>query len=284
MLYICATPIGNLQDITLRAITTLQQADIILCEDTRVSKKLLQAHNITYKKLISLHAHNEEHISQEVLKWLADGLNIVQITDAGTPNISDPGAKLCQIVLNAGFPVTPIPGACAYISLLSISGLPYHTLFYGFLPATSNKRIKAITAFIASQYAICTYEAPHRIIDTIQAIIDILGANTMITMGRELTKQFETIKQLSAQELLNFIISDKYQQKGEFVLIIHPNITNNNCNKQNHDIILSSENIKLINILAKKMPPKEAANIASEITNIHKDIYYQYLLTQKLSL
>lgn len=142
MLYVCATPIGNLKDISLRAIDILNKSDIILCEDTRVSSHLLNNHQIKYKKLVALHEHNENEITDKVIDWLNNGLIITQISDAGTPNISDPGARLCKKVREQGFKISPIPGACAYVTLLSVAGLDLPNLFYGFLPSTKSRRKK----------------------------------------------------------------------------------------------------------------------------------------------
>ena len=139
MLYICATPIGNLQDISFRAIEVLNSSDIILCEDTRQSKNLLAAHNINYKHLVSLHEHNENQVTEKVLLWLQEGLTITQVSDAGTPGISDPGARLCNAVLAHGYKISPIPGACAYTSLLSVAGIMQPSLFYGFLPSNKSR-------------------------------------------------------------------------------------------------------------------------------------------------
>ena len=223
MLYVCATPIGNLSDISLRALEILKISDIILCEDTRTSKQLLQAHNIPYKKLLSLHKYNENAVSKEILNYLSEGLVITQISDAGTPNISDPGAILCAAVLDAGYKVIPIPGACAYISLLSISGIMTPHAFYGFLPSNKTARYNQLLSWRKIyNHAICFYESPHRIIACIEDIIECLGSERMLLMGRELTKQFETIKKLPARELLDFIKNDKNQLKGEFSIILYP--------------------------------------------------------------
>lgn len=274
MLYICATPIGNLKDITLRALEILTKCDVILCEDTRVSQKLLNHHNISYNKLIAFHEHNEQSMIPKILQWLDQGLDIVQICDAGTPGISDPGSRLVNQVREY-HQVTPIPGSCAYITLLSVGGIEAPSLFYGFLPSTSGKRQKALLEFKSVKYSIGIYESPHRIIDTVSDIVNILGENREIIMGRELTKQFETIKKGNACDILTFIQSDPNQQKGEFVLIILP-VTDNDSN-----VNITPESEKLLSLLIKELPPKKAVNICHEITNIDKDVLYEFAIRNK---
>jgi 16S rRNA (cytidine1402-2'-O)-methyltransferase len=275
MLYICATPIGNLNDISIRAIETLSRSDVILCEDTRTSRHLLDKHQIPYKKLIALHDHNENEIAAKVVIWLSEGLTITQISDAGTPGISDPGARLCSYVRQHGFKISPIPGACAYISLLSVSGLTMPSLFYGFLPAKKTARTKILNTWQMVDHAVCIYEAPHRIIECIEDIINSLGAKRNLIMGRELTKQFETIKKATASELLKFILSDTNQQKGEFVILIAPNeiIIDNNS--------LTIEQINTLNLLLKELPPKKAVNLSHKLTGGNKDLLYNYTLVNK---
>jgi 16S rRNA (cytidine1402-2'-O)-methyltransferase len=201
MLYICATPIGNLDDISLRALEILAKADIILCEDTRNSQKLLNHHGINQKRLIALHDHNENEVSQKVLEWLNQELLIVQISDAGTPGISDPGARLCNVLHANQITPHPLPGACAYISLLSVSGIvDTPSLFHGFLPNKSSQRQKQLNTWLSVEYAVAIYESPHRILDSLSDLVQCLGEAREIVMGREMTKHFETIKKLSAGE------------------------------------------------------------------------------------
>lgn len=273
-LYVCATPIGNLQDITLRALDLLAQADIILCEDTRNSRILLNAHGITYKKLVALHEHNENEVTKNVIKWLESGLSIVQISDAGTPGVSDPGARLCNSLLQLGFKVSPLPGPCAYISLLSVSGLFGETLFYGFLPSTKAKRVKILEQWMNCNYNVAIYEAPHRILECVSDIIECFGSNRIVVMGRELTKQYETIIKLPALELLQFIKRDTNQQRGEFVLLIAPN-------QAVESNLLSTEQINTLKLLSTHLPPKKAAGLTSQIHGGDKNIMYDYLINNK---
>lgn len=270
MLFICATPIGNLQDITLRAISILSTVDIILCEDTRKSKQLLSAHQISYKRLIALHEHNENEITQKVLTWLNEGLNICQISDAGTPGISDPGARLCKQVLAYGHKISPLPGACAYTSLLSIAGLHGANLFYGFLPSLTTARKNILAKWEFVEYAVCIYESPHRIIDCLTDIVATLGKRNVL-MGRELTKQFETVVKLPANELLEFVKSDHNQQRGEFVLLIYPEDIDLDLEPAQH---LTEEQITTLKLLLPELPPKKAVTIAHKITGADKTLLY----------
>lgn len=266
MLYVCSTPIGNLKDITLRALDILNEADIVLCEDTRVSKKLLSHYKIINKKLVIFNEHNEKQIIEKVLSWLHDDLIVVQITDAGTPNISDPGAKLCNAVLANGYPISPIPGVSAFTTLLSVSGIELPHLFLGFLPRIKNKKEELLFSLKQSGFAIIIYESPHRIIDTLKSINNILGDKTTIVVGRELTKQFETIKKGTIKEIQEFILSDINQQKGEFVLIIIP---------PKQTSIIKEEHLKTLKLLAKELPPKIACSICAKIYDISKDELYK---------
>ncbi len=279
MLYICATPIGNLADISYRAVEVLTKADIILCEDTRNSQKLLNHYGISNKKLVALHEHNENEVSQKVLVWLDQGLTLVQISDAGTPGISDPGARLCNLIHEKGYQVSPIPGASAYISLVSVAGLiETPSLFYGFLPSKSSQRQKQLLKWQNSDYAVTIYESPHRILECLKDIQAVLGADRGIVMGRELTKQFETIRKMPIAKLIEFIKSDSNQTRGEFVLVILPNASQENNNEE-----ISLEQIKVLELLASELPAKKAVNLTNKIAGGNKDLMYQYLLNQKHS-
>ena len=274
MLYICATPIGNLEDITLRAIRVLKDSDVVLCEDTRRSNILFNYHNIKPKKIISLHEHNENEVTNKVIEWLEKDLMITQISDAGTPGISDPGAKLCYRVMKAGFTISPLPGPCSFISLLSVSGINEHFIFYGFLPSQKSQRIKSLSNFKNIKYAVCIFESPHRIIDCLNDIKEVIGSDCSLILGRELTKQFETIKRLNIVELIEFIKIDSNQQKGEFILIIEPKI---NCVEDE----LTIHHINSIKTLITEFPPKKAVNITHKILGGNKDKLYQFALSIK---
>ncbi len=272
MLYICATPIGNLKDISLRALELLNSCDIILCEDTRNSQKLFNHHQIKYQKLVAFHEHNEQEISHKVIEWLNAGMNIVQITDAGTPGVSDPGARLCNLVRKYNLPVSPIPGACAYITLLSVSGINAPSVFYGFLPHKSSHRKNKLIELSKLSMVICIYESPHRIVDSLLDIRDVFGTDTNIVMGRELTKQFETIKHMPIDELIDFITNDINQQKGEFVLLIIPSI------KEVTTSTISPQQLELLNLLLAELPPKKAASITAKFLSGDKNLLYTYAI------
>ncbi len=279
MLYICATPIGNLNDITLRALEILNKADIILCEDTRMSQRLLQHHGINGKHLVALHDHNENEAGQKVIEWLKQGMCIVQISDAGTPGISDPGARLCNLAFEHGFTPIPLPGACAYASLLSVAGLvDINCLFSGFLSNKSTQRQKQMAKWISVDFAVCIYESPHRIIECLNDIITILGEDRLIIMGRELTKQFETIQKLQAKELLKFVSADSNQQRGEFALIIMPEKIKNDNENEN----LTQDQINILTLIAKELPTKKAVNLTHKLTGGNKEIMYNYLVDSKM--
>ena len=275
ILYVCATPIGNLTDISLRAIDILKASDVILCEDTRLSKRLFEYHRINYNKIISLHEHNENEVTKKVIGYLQNGLVVTQVSDAGTPSISDPGSRLCDQVLSCGFNVSPIPGACAYTSLLSVSGVNSPSLFYGFLPSRSVSRCKVLKEWQNVSYAVCIYEAPHRILDCLKDIIVTLGSDCVLVMGRELTKQFETIKKTTASALLEFVQSDLNQQRGEFTLIVIP--------KQPADTekLLSTEQIKVLELLICELPPKKAVSLTQKLVGGDKELLYGYAVRLK---
>lgn len=273
MLYICATPIGNLADISLRAIDVLNQSDIILCEDTRNSLILLNHHNIKIKKLVALHQHNEEKVSVQVVKWLEQGLIISQISDAGTPGISDPGARLCAKVLDSGLKISPIPGACAYLSLLSVSGINVPHIFLGFLAAKT--RIRTFKEYQTSAAAIIIYESPHRIISCLNDIKIVFGATANIILGRELTKKFETIIKDQVENILVATLADSKQQKGEFVIIILP------VPKISTVIELNSIQKKALTLLLAELAPTTAVKIAHQLVGGEKELLYQYAITLK---
>ena len=277
MLYICATPIGNLQDISLRALQVLASVDILLCEDTRTSSTLLKAHGIYAKRLVSMHEHNEAEIADKVIEWLQSGLNVCQISDAGTPGISDPGARLCQRVLDHGLAISPLPGACAYTALLSVAGLNVPSLFYGFLPNKTTARKKILQQWFSVDYAVCIYEAPHRIVDCLNDMLDIFGDVRQIVMGRELTKQFETIKKSQLGDLVEFVQQDSNQQRGEFVLLICPAIHDKSIPQE----VLSAEQLSTLKLLLAELPPKKAIKLTQELVGGNKDLMYQYAILKQ---
>lgn len=218
ILYVVATPIGNLEDITYRAVRILGEVDLIACEDTRQTRKLLDRYGIT-KPLTSYHEHNEQARSDELIRDLEAGKNIAIVSDAGTPLIADPGYRLVEKARAAGITVTPIPGASALLAAVSASGLPTDSFcFHGFLPPKQGQRRKLLEALRGSDTTHVFYEAPHRIIETIEDIAEVLGARPLV-LGRELTKLHEEFLRGTPVELLA-ILKERASIKGEITLLI----------------------------------------------------------------
>jgi len=217
-LYIVSTPIGNLGDITLRALDTLKEVDFVLCEDTRVSKKLFDHYNIS-KTLISYHQHSDEKKIGEIKKLLSDGKKLALITDAGTPGISDPGNKLIEELLttNPDLGITIIPGASAVTAALALSGFPTDKFIFLGFPPHKNKRNKYFKELAEYKYTVCLYESSHRITKTLNELIEVLGSKRRVVVCRELTKKFETIYRGTAGGMTNMSI----KEKGEFVIVIN---------------------------------------------------------------
>jgi len=217
-LYVVATPIGNLEDITYRAVRVLREADLIACEDTRHTAKLLQHYGID-KATVSYHEHNEARRAEELLAKLRLGLNVAQVSDAGMPGISDPGYRVIKLAIENGVAVVPVPGASAVIAALAGSGLPTEAFeFHGFLPARSGQRRSVLESFRNAQNTIIVYEAPHRAVETLQDIVAILGEERPLVLARELTKMHEEFLRGTAGELLRRVKSREI--KGEITLLI----------------------------------------------------------------
>ena len=272
-LYIVATPIGNLADISQRAIDVLTQVDVIACEDTRHTKKLLSAFSINNKTL-SLHDHNERQRQEQVATMLKEGKSIALVSDAGTPLISDPGFHLVRHCRSLGLKVSPIPGACAAISALSVAGLPTDRFsFEGFLPSKSGARQATLQALANEPRTMVFYDAPRRAIDTVKDIVTTLGGERYIVIARELTKTFETIHSDSAENLLNWLEQDANQLKGEMVLIIE--------GYQAAENEISAEVINTLKLLLAEMKPKKACAITAEIHGVKKNALYEVALSLK---
>lgn len=270
-LYIVATPIGNLEDITLRAINTLKQVDLIAAEDTRHSGLLLQ-HLAIKAKLFALHDHNEQEKSQLLIEKLKSGLSIALISDAGTPLINDPGYHLVKACRENNINVVPIPGACAAIAALSASGLPSDKFSYeGFLPAKTKARQDYLTTLLDEPRTMIFYESTHRLLDTLLDMQTIWGSDKQIVLAKELTKTWETIVNFSILDLINWLQEDSNRQKGEFVLIVEGN------NKTADAIDLKA--INTLKLLLKELPLKKAAAITAEIYGLKKNQLYQLGLT-----
>jgi 16S rRNA (cytidine1402-2'-O)-methyltransferase len=271
-LYVVATPIGNLGDITLRAITVLKQVDTIAAEDTRQSKKLLRHYGIT-TPMLSVHAHNERVQAIKIVDLLKNNQSVAYITDAGTPLISDPGAYLIQIVRDQGYAVIPIPGPCAAITALSVSGFTTpHFYFEGFLPSKPSQRKLRLERLKDFQNTLIFYESPHRIMATLLDSLEILG-NRHAVIARELTKKFETILSGSLEELRQSLVTHPQQQLGEFVLLISGNEESRVLPQKKMEVTLR--------ILLKELPLKQAVSLASDLLGVAKNDLYCLALQMK---
>ncbi|WP_036300600.1 16S rRNA (cytidine(1402)-2'-O)-methyltransferase [Methylotenera sp. L2L1] len=274
ILYVVATPIGNLQDITLRALDTLKAVDAIAAEDTRHTSGLLSHFGIS-KKLIAVHEHNEHQSAEKLLSQLNAGESIALVTDAGTPGISDPGAVVVDLVRKAGVKVVPVPGVSAVITALSASGIVQNGfLFHGFLPASGAARRKALEALKTQTVTLVIYEAPHRIVDSITDMCAVLGGERRITFARELTKTFETIYSCGLSDAVAWLEADTNQQRGEFVLLIEAAAT-----KDAEE--MPEEAVRILKLLLAELPLKQAVKLATEITHEKKNVLYDFALQLK---
>lgn len=274
ILYVVATPIGHLQDITLRAIEVLKKVDRIVAEDTRHSAPLLRHFSIN-KPTISLHDYNERDRLDVVLGYLMQGESIALISDAGTPLISDPGFHLVKAAKSQGIQVIPIPGACAAIAALSAAGLPTDKfIFEGFLPAKSEARRHRLELLLHETRSIIFYEAPHRAMATLQAIAQVLGDNRVIVTARELTKIHESILLDTVSNIIAYFTSHADELRGEFVVLV---AGVDEAEIESKTVI--PENV--LDILLEELPIKQAASLASKITGERKNTLYQMALAKK---
>ncbi|MCB1827043.1 MAG: 16S rRNA (cytidine(1402)-2'-O)-methyltransferase [Coxiellaceae bacterium] len=274
VLYVVATPIGNRDDLSLRAIEILKSVDVIAAEDTRHSKRLLEYHQIK-TPLLSLHEHNESQRLASLLARLEQGQNLALISDAGTPLISDPGYRLVSAVREKSFRVVPVPGACAAITALCASGLPTDRfVFEGFLPVKRGARQKHLKSLLRETRTLIFYESTHRIVDTLEDMLSVFGAGRRGVIARELTKSFETIHEGAFDELLIWIKQDQNQQKGEFVVLVDGASDEENS-------VEEAEVRRLLSILLKEMPLKQAVAIATDITQGQRKSLYQLALELK---
>ncbi|MDP1653039.1 MAG: 16S rRNA (cytidine(1402)-2'-O)-methyltransferase [Rhodocyclaceae bacterium] len=271
-LSVVATPIGNLGDITLRALETLRSAAAIACEDTRHARRLLDHHGIR-AQLLALHEHNEQQAAEKLIALLREGKNVALISDAGTPGISDPGARAVAAVRKAGFRVTPLPGPNAAIAALSAAGLDdpaFH--FVGFLPAKVGARRTALEALKAFPATLVFYEAPHRIEETIADLAALLEPQREIVIARELTKLFEEIARMPLTEAPAWLAADENHRRGEFVLLVSA--------PPPHEGI-DAESERILKLLLAELPVKQAAKLAAAITGQSKNDLYQRALEIK---
>jgi len=274
ILYVVATPIGNLQDITLRALDTLKAVDAIAAEDTRHTSGLLSYFGIS-KKLIAVHEHNEHQSAEKLLSQLNAGESIALVTDAGTPGISDPGAVVVDLVRKAGVKVVPVPGVSAVIAALSASGIVQNGfMFHGFLPASGAARRKVLETLKTQTVTLVIYEAPHRIVDSIADMCAVLGGERRITFARELTKTFETIYSCNLSDAVAWLEADTNQQRGEFVLLIEA-VALKDAEE------MPEETVRILKLLLAELPLKQAVKLATEITHEKKNVLYEFALQLK---
>lgn len=273
-LYVVATPIGNMRDISLRALDILSSAETIAAEDTRNSAHLLTTHGITARRLLALHQHNERGAAAKVISLLAEGQSVALITDAGTPAVSDPGALVVEEVRAAGYRVIPIPGANAAIAALSAAGLATpHFLFYGFLPNKSAARCKELQTLIEHPYTLVFYEAPHRILECVADLHSVFGDEREIVLAREVTKLFENIHRCKLGEAMAWLHSDPNNQRGEFVVLVSA--------APARAAGLAAEIEHVLEILLAGLPLKQAVQLAVQITGAGKNELYQRALVLK---
>ncbi len=273
-LYVVATPIGNLEDMTPRAARILAEVDLIAAEDTRHSGKLLK-HFAVDTKTEALHEHNERSQVPRLIEILQSGKSIAFITDAGTPLISDPGFHLVRAARQAGVSVTPIPGACAAIAALSAAGLPSDRfVFEGFPPAKSAARRALFEKLNEEARTLIFYESPHRILESLQDMLEIFGAEREAVIAREMTKQFETVQGASLQKLYAWVKADKDQQLGEFVILIH-----GAPRSEREAVDVDAE--RILKILLDELPVSQATALAAKITGLKKNRLYDYALSIK---
>lgn len=270
ILYIVATPIGNLQDITQRALDTFAQVDLIAAEDTRHSGLLLNHYGIK-KPFFALHDHNEQQKADLLVEKLQQGTNIALISDAGTPLISDPGFHLVRKCRQAGLKVVPLPGACAAITALCASGIASDRFcFEGFLPAKPKARKDKLQNIAEEDRTLIFYESTHRILDSLEDIETVLGADRYIVLAREITKTWETISGDTVTNLRQWLTEDPNRTKGEMVLIIEgkPKTEENDS--------INPQAIKALTLIAKELPLKKAAAIVAELYGYKKNALYQF--------
>jgi 16S rRNA (cytidine1402-2'-O)-methyltransferase len=272
-LYVVATPIGNLRDITLRALDVLAAADVIAAEDKRNTAHLLTQHGISAHKLIAVHQHNERGAAEKIIALLQAGQSVAFVSDAGTPAVSDPGALLVQAALAAGLRVIPIPGANAAVAALSAAGLAEpHFLFYGFLPNKAAARRAVLQTLSGQTCTLVFYEAPHRIVECVADLCAVLGGERQIVLAREITKLFETIHACTLHDAEAWLLSDSNQQRGEFVVLVSGALPQEG---------LAAETLRTLALLLDELPLKQAVQLAANITGANRSELYQLALQMK---
>ena len=274
-LYVVATPIGNLGDITLRALETLRNVDLVACEDTRHARHLLDHHGIRVPTL-ALHQHNENEAADKLMRLLGEGKRVALVSDAGTPGVSDPGARAVAAVRAAGFRVIPLPGPNAAIGAMSAAGVTdQRFLFVGFLPARVGARRTAIEQLAPVDAALVFYEAPHRVLEAVVDLVELLEPLREIVIARELTKVFEQIERMPLGQAPAWLAADANHQRGEFVLVV-------SAPPRRAGIDAEAERV-LVALLAE-LPVRQAAKLAAQITGQPKNALYARALELKSAL
>ncbi len=272
-LYVVATPIGNLEDITQRAIAVLRGADVIAAEDTRHSARLLAAHGIEVP-LSAYHEHSDEHAAGKLLDRVAQGAAVALISDAGTPLISDPGYRLVRAAQERGLAVVPVPGACAAVAALSASGLPTDRFqFEGFLPPRQVARQNRLRELEGVPATLVFYEAPHRVQECLADLVTVFGREREAVLARELSKTFETIRRAPLFELSEFVSADPDQRRGEIVLLV--------AGAPARETDVDEASARWLRRLARDMPAKAAAQIAADVTGLRKKALYEFLVAER---
>jgi 16S rRNA (cytidine1402-2'-O)-methyltransferase len=272
-LFVVATPIGNLGDISERALSILREADLIAVEDTRHSRTLLQQFGIS-TPMLAYHDFNEDQQVFRLLERIANGDDIALISDAGTPLVSDPGYQLVRQAHIKGIKVVPIPGASAVIAALCSAGLASDRFtFEGFLPARSAARKTVLVDLQKESRTMVFYEAPHRIVECLVDMLECFGPGREITMARELTKTFETIMHATVAQLLAFVRNDAHQQKGEIVLVV--------AGAQTEAGLVEPQALHTLKVLLADLPLKQACALAAQITGLKKNLLYEIALQMK---
>jgi 16S rRNA (cytidine1402-2'-O)-methyltransferase len=272
-LYCVATPIGNLADFSARAIETLKTVDLIAAEDTRHSQPLL-AHYAINTPMFAYHEHNESEQTTSIIKQLLAGKNIALISDAGTPLINDPGYQLIKQARAANIKIVPIPGACAVITALQVSGLPTDRFYFaGFPPNKETARQKMLTELKHMSCTLIFYEAPHRILECLASMSTVFGADRQAVIGRELTKKFETFYSDSLDNINSYLAAHPEQQRGEFVVLVH------GAPDANASTEISAEVQTIVKTLAQELPLTQAVKLAAQLSGIKKNTLYDWALT-----
>jgi len=272
-LYVLATPIGNVTDITLRALHVLMLADVVACEDTRKTGALLTRFGLN-KQMVAAHQHNEREAAEKLVQRLRAGERVVLVSDAGTPAVSDPGARIVDAVRTAGLHVVPVPGASAVVTALSASGLVNDRFYFvGFLPAKPKQREAELAALKLEPATLVFYEAPHRILDCVASLAAAFEPTRQVVFARELTKLFEEIHRCQLSEALAWVKADANRERGEFVVLVEGAPPAGDADD------LEAE--RVLQILLSECSVKQAANLAAQITGKKKNALYERALQIK---